>query len=64
MSVRSVSADTAEQPLDAIMHAVVPPDFDVQAVRRDFPILSERVHDHPLVWLDNAATRVAPWPRP
>lgn len=60
MSVRSVSADTAEQPLDAIMHAVVPPDFDVQAVRRDFPILSERVHDHPLVWLDNAATTQKP----
>jgi cysteine desulfurase/selenocysteine lyase len=34
--------------------------FDVDAVRRDFPILSERVHGRPLVWLDNAATTQKP----
>ena len=34
--------------------------FNVEAVRRDFPILSERVHGHPLVWLDNAATTQKP----
>src|SRR5208337_3199023 len=34
--------------------------FDVQAIRRDFPILSERVHGKPLVWLDNAATTQKP----
>jgi len=34
--------------------------FDVAAVRRDFPILSERVHGKPLVWLDNAATTQKP----
>ena len=28
--------------------------FDPYAVRRDFPILQERVHGRPLVWLDNA----------
>ena len=36
------------------------PQFDVQAVRRDFPILSERVHGRPLVWFDNAATTQKP----
>jgi cysteine desulfurase/selenocysteine lyase len=36
------------------------PGFDVQAVRRDFPILRERVHGHPLIWLDNAATTQKP----
>ena len=34
--------------------------FDVHAVRRDFPILSERVNGKPLVWLDNAATTQKP----
>jgi cysteine desulfurase/selenocysteine lyase len=37
-------------------HAV----FDVQAVRRDFPILRERVNGQQLVWLDNAATTQKP----
>jgi len=32
----------------------------VQAVRRDFPILKERVNGHPLVWFDNAATTQKP----
>jgi cysteine desulfurase/selenocysteine lyase len=34
--------------------------FDVHAVRRDFPILGERVKGKPLVWLDNAATTQKP----
>ncbi len=37
-----------------------PAGFDVHAVRRDFPILSERVNGKPLVWLDNAATTHKP----
>lgn len=36
------------------------PAFDVQALRRDFPILKERVNGHPLVWFDNAATTQKP----
>jgi cysteine desulfurase/selenocysteine lyase len=36
------------------------PAFDVQAVRRDFPILAEVVNGRPLVWLDNAATTQKP----
>lgn len=34
--------------------------FDVNAVRRDFPILQERVNGHQLVWFDNAATTQKP----
>jgi cysteine desulfurase/selenocysteine lyase len=34
--------------------------FDVAAVRRDFPILSVRVHGKPLVYLDNAASAQKP----
>jgi cysteine desulfurase/selenocysteine lyase len=36
------------------------PAFDVQAVRRDFPILRERVNGRQLVWFDNAATTQKP----
>ena len=36
------------------------PGFDVHAVRRDFPVLQERVNGHPLVWFDNAATTQKP----
>ena len=36
------------------------PAFDVNAVRRDFPILSERVNGRPLIWFDNAATTQKP----
>jgi len=34
--------------------------FDAAAIRRDFPILNERVHGKPLIWLDNAATTQKP----
>ncbi len=37
-----------------------PHGLDIQAIRRDFPILSERVNGKPLVWLDNAATTHKP----
>jgi cysteine desulfurase/selenocysteine lyase len=34
--------------------------FDANAIKRDFPILQERVHGRRLVWLDNAATTQKP----
>ncbi|MDB5907680.1 MAG: sufS [Massilia sp.] len=34
--------------------------FDINLVRRDFPILQERVNGRQLVWLDNAATTQKP----
>ncbi len=34
--------------------------FDVEEVRRDFPILREKVYGKPLVYLDNAATSQKP----
>lgn len=34
--------------------------FDVDAIRKDFPILHQRVHGKPLIWLDNAATTQKP----
>ncbi|XXX71520.1 family 2A encapsulin nanocompartment cargo protein cysteine desulfurase [Sorangium sp. So ce128] len=34
--------------------------LDPHAIRRDFPILEERVHNKRLIWLDNAATTQKP----
>ena len=34
--------------------------LDVEALRRDFPILARKVNGHPLVYLDNAATTQKP----
>jgi len=34
--------------------------FDVEAVRKDFPVLSKEVHGHPLVFLDSAASSQKP----
>jgi cysteine desulfurase/selenocysteine lyase len=34
--------------------------YDVTALRRDFPVLHQRVHGRPLVYLDNAATSQKP----
>ena len=37
------------------------PPFDVDKIRGDFPVLSQKVNGHPLVYLDNAATTQKPW---
>jgi len=34
--------------------------WDIAAIRRDFPILDQEVNQHPLVYLDNAATTQKP----
>ena len=36
------------------------PSWDVERIRKDFPILSQEVHGRPLVYLDNAATTQKP----
>jgi cysteine desulfurase/selenocysteine lyase len=36
--------------------------YDVERVRRDFPILAREVHGHPLVYLDSAASAQRPSP--
>lgn len=56
-----VETATSERPaaVPSIPTSTHPP-FDVYAVRRDFPILSERVRGRPLIWFDNAATTQKP----
>ncbi len=36
--------------------------FDVELLRKDFPLLSRTVHDRPIVYLDSAATALQPRP--
>ncbi|MDD1620454.1 MAG: cysteine desulfurase [Methylococcaceae bacterium] len=52
-------AELGKNPNLASLGSAHPP-FDVHAVRRDFPILKERVNGYPLAWLDNAATTQKP----
>ncbi|AGA34721.1 Cysteine desulfurase, SufS subfamily [Thioalkalivibrio nitratireducens DSM 14787] len=46
--------------MNAAMPPPMPEAWDVAAVRRDFPILEQQVHGHPLAYLDNAATTQKP----
>jgi len=41
-------------------HGSVLPGFNVDAVRRDFPALHQKMNGKPLIWLDNAATTHKP----
>ena len=47
-------------PANAAARTAAHPAFNVEAIRKDFPILQERVHGRPLVWFDNAATTQKP----
>jgi cysteine desulfurase/selenocysteine lyase len=53
-------APSSPQTLSGIGSAAGREPFDVLEIRRDFPILQERVNGRPLVWLDNAATTQKP----
>jgi cysteine desulfurase / selenocysteine lyase len=39
---------------------LVKPSFEVDIIKKDFPILQETVNGKPLIWLDNAATTQKP----
>src|ERR1700722_15057306 len=68
----ALSSATAQAPAKAapefiVLRADQVPDlggsrhlFDAHAVKRDFPILQQRIHGKPLVWLDNGATTQKP----
>jgi cysteine desulfurase/selenocysteine lyase len=68
LDARTISPADPEQNVNPIgIEPDVPRDlnlssypFDAQALKRDFPILRERVNGRPLVWLDNAATTQKP----
>ena len=46
--------------MSAVAARTSPAALDVAAIREQFPILAQRVHGQPLVYLDNAATTLKP----
>ncbi len=44
----------------AMLHVSAVNDYDLTAIRQDFPILARTVYDKPLVYLDNAASAQKP----
>lgn len=61
-AARPTATADAAPPLPASSNpqATGPAAFDVNGIRRDFPILQEQVHGRPLIWLDSAATTQKP----
>jgi cysteine desulfurase / selenocysteine lyase len=66
-SDKAAKKSSVPEPTSAMSHPAAVGDlklprnqFDIGSVRRDFPILNERVHGRPLIWLDNAATTQKP----
>jgi cysteine desulfurase/selenocysteine lyase len=60
-SIESVGPSaTAPAPNDLSSLNISAEPFDAASIRRDFPILQERVNGKPLIWLDNAATTQKP----
>ncbi len=55
-----MSAAAAVPIREKIAKPLVDAGLDVEKVRADFPILRTKVHGHPLVYLDNAATSQKP----
>ncbi|HMO63227.1 MAG TPA: family 2A encapsulin nanocompartment cargo protein cysteine desulfurase [Ferruginibacter sp.] len=58
-----VNASPVDFPAAALSQkaqAGIAPPFDVNLVRRDFPILQEQVNGRQLIWFDNAATTQKP----
>jgi cysteine desulfurase/selenocysteine lyase len=61
-----IAASSARFPSEHVMPTdhgyrhLSPTPFDPNALRREFPILEERIHGKRLVWLDNAATTQKP----
>ena len=51
---------TTREALSPSVELSSPGSFDVYRVREDFPILKQRVHGKPLIYLDNAATSQKP----
>jgi cysteine desulfurase/selenocysteine lyase len=56
--MKSSETIAADEPL--VETAARPAGFDVEQIRLDFPVLHQKVHGKPLVYLDNAATTQKP----
>lgn len=70
LEAQGVPTARAKPPASYVTHAALGADrrdearpakrLDIETARDDFPILHQKVHGRPLVWLDNAATTQKP----
>jgi cysteine desulfurase/selenocysteine lyase len=60
MNKIDVASSVCSAPEDEIFACAAPQSFDAEQYRKDFPILGEMIHGHPLVYLDNAASTQKP----
>ena len=47
--------------MSTLSSTAVRPRFDVEQIREDFPVLKQKIHGKPLVYLDSAATAQKPF---
>jgi len=57
---RNKHSQLSEKTFPQIQQGAGAAPFDVNLIKRDFPILQEKVNGKPLIWLDNAATTQKP----
>jgi cysteine desulfurase / selenocysteine lyase len=60
MSKLDVASPVCFAPDDELFACAAPQAFKAEQYRKDFPILAEMIHGHPLVYLDNAASTQKP----
>ncbi len=55
-----IASKPAAAPADELFACAAPQLFAAQQYRKDFPILSQEIHGHPLIYLDSAASAQKP----
>src|ERR1700689_5295446 len=60
MNKINVRSPVCFAPKVELFACAAPQTFPVEQYRKDFPILAQRVHDKPLIYLDNAASTQKP----
>ena len=59
-AANSITRDVRPLPISGENPFAATAPYDVEKIRRDFPILQQKIHGKPLVYLDNAATTQKP----
>src|ERR1700733_1120565 len=60
MNKIEVSSPVCYAPEDELFACSAPRTYNVEQYRKDFPILDQKIHGHPLVYLDTAASAQKP----
>jgi cysteine desulfurase/selenocysteine lyase len=60
MNKIDVASPVCYAPEDELFACTAPQTYPVEQYRKDFPILAQKIHGHPLVYFDNAASTQKP----